>query len=170
VGDRERTFHYASLANGLDLVRKCLGHREIAVMQTTAVDQGQIVLTTLLVHASGEWVSSIWPVCLATEPSAHVKGTALTYARRYALFTIVGIAGEDDLDAPELSSPTDRPRIEQAPLRKPKGSVLWRDNLGERARQSGCEFGVAAGLMIVAGFKEGKLFLILIDAERHLRC
>jgi hypothetical protein len=71
-------------------------------MQTTAVEQGQITLTTLLVHASGEWVSSLWPVCPAGEPSAQMKGAALTYARRYALFTLVGIAGEDDLDAPEL--------------------------------------------------------------------
>ena len=97
----ERSFRYASLASGLDLVRKCLGQHEIALIQTTAVDQGQITLTTLLVHASGEWVSSLWPVCAAAEPSAHIKGTALTYARRYALFTLVGIAGEDDLDAPE---------------------------------------------------------------------
>src|SRR6201992_1986122 len=80
--DGERTFGYASLATGLDLVRKCLGQHEIAVMQTTAVDHGQILLTTLLVHTSGEWVSSIWPVCSAQESSAHVKGAALTYARR----------------------------------------------------------------------------------------
>ena len=70
--------------------------------ETTAIDQAQIILTTLLVHTSGEWVSSAWPVCQAAEPSAHVKGAALTYARRYALFTLVGIAGEDDLDAPDL--------------------------------------------------------------------
>ena len=98
----ERTFRYASLASGLDLIRKCLGQHEIAFMQTTAVEQGQIVLTTLLVHASGEWISSLWPVCPATEPSAQIKGAALTYARRYALFALVGIAGEDDLDAPDL--------------------------------------------------------------------
>jgi hypothetical protein len=98
----DRIFRYASLASGLDIVRRCLGQHEIAVMQTTAVEQGQITLTTLLVHASGEWVSSLWPVCPAGEPSAQMKGAALTYARRYALFTLVGIAGEDDLDAPEL--------------------------------------------------------------------
>ena len=102
AGDGGRSFRYASLASGLDLVRKCLGQHEIAVMQTTAIGQAQIILTTLLVHASGEWVSSIWPVCPVAEPSAHVKGAALTYARRYALFTLVGIAGEDDLDAPDL--------------------------------------------------------------------
>jgi hypothetical protein len=111
----ERTFRYASLASGLDIVRKCLGQHEIAVMQTTAVDQGQITLTTLLVHASGEWVSSLWPVCAAGESSAQVKGTALTYARRYALFTLVGIAGEDDLDAPELlADPQPQPSFETA--------------------------------------------------------
>jgi hypothetical protein len=110
----ERTFRYASLASGLDIIRKCLGQHEIAVMQTTMVDQGQITLTTLLVHGSGEWVSSLWPVCPAGESSAQVKGAALTYARRYALFTLVGIAGEDDLDAPELaveSQPEPSPQL-----------------------------------------------------------
>jgi hypothetical protein len=65
---------------------------------------GLIRLTTTLVHASGEWVSSDWPVCPASETVApHRMGAALTYARRYALFTLVGIAGEDDLDAPDLA-------------------------------------------------------------------
>ena len=109
----ERIFRYASLAAGLHLVRKCLGQHEVAVLQTTAVDQGQIMLTTLLVHASGEWVSSLWPVCPAAESSARIKGAALTYARRYALFTLVGIAGEDDLDAPELIQVPEQPGPEQ---------------------------------------------------------
>jgi hypothetical protein len=62
---------------------------------------GQIRLTTLLAHASGEWISSDWPVCPVSEKAApHRMGAALTYARRYALFALVGIAGEDDLDAP----------------------------------------------------------------------
>jgi ERF superfamily len=101
-----RTFRYAPLSAGLDLVRKCLGEHEIATVQTTAIDRdsGLIRLTTMLVHASGEWVSSDWPVCPVSETAApHRLGAALTYARRYALFTLVGIAGEDDLDAPDLS-------------------------------------------------------------------
>ena len=96
-----RTFRYASLSSGLDLVRKCLGQHEIATVQATAIDRdsGLIKLTTTLVHASGEWVSSDWPVCPLTETAApHRLGAALTYA----LFTLVGIAGEDDLDAPDL--------------------------------------------------------------------
>ena len=66
-------------------------------------ESGQIRLTTLLAHASGEWISSDWPVCSTSETaSPHRMGAALTCARRYALFALVGIAGEDDLDAPDL--------------------------------------------------------------------
>src|SRR5258707_11931116 len=101
----DRTFRYASLSSGLDLVRKALGKHEIATVQTTAIDKesGLIQLTTVLAHSSGEWVSSDWPVCPVGETAApHRMGAALTYARRYSLFTLVGIAGEDDLDAPDL--------------------------------------------------------------------
>jgi len=101
----DRTFRYASLASGLDIVRKTLGQHEIATVQSTAIDQatGQIQLTTLLAHSSGEWISSDWPVCATSEIAIpHRMGAALSYARRYALFALVGIAGEDDLDAPDL--------------------------------------------------------------------
>jgi hypothetical protein len=95
----DRTFRYASLSSGLDIVRKALGKHEIATVQTTAIDNeaGLIRLTTVLAHSSGEWVSSDWPVCPVGETAApHKMGAALTYARRYSLFTLVGIAGEDD--------------------------------------------------------------------------
>jgi hypothetical protein len=102
----DRSFRYASLSSGLDLVRKSLGRHEIATVQTTSIDDGAglIRLTTTLAHSSGEWVSSDWPVCPVSETATpHRMGAALTYARRYALFTLVGIAGEDDLDAPDLN-------------------------------------------------------------------
>jgi ERF superfamily len=104
----ERSFRYAPLSSGLDIVRKTLSQHEIATVQTTAIDQtaGIVRLSTVLAHASGEWIASDWPVCAISETAApHRMGTALTYARRYALFTLVGIAGEDDLDAPDLLSP-----------------------------------------------------------------
>ena len=105
----DRTFRYASLSSGLDIVRKTLGKHEIATVQTTSIDNeaGLIRLTTVLAHTSGEWVSSDWPVCPVADTAApHKMGAALTYARRYALFTLVGIAGEDDLDAPDLLGTT----------------------------------------------------------------
>ncbi len=107
-GEGERSFRYAPLASGLDIVRKTLGQHEIATVQTTAIDPvaGLVNLTTMLAHASGEWIASDWPVCpLADIASPQRMGAALTYARRYALFTLVGIAGEDDLDAPDICAP-----------------------------------------------------------------
>ena len=104
-GEAERFFRYAPLASGLDIVRKTLGQHEIATVQTTAIDPatGMVNLTTMLAHSSGEWIASDWPVCAAAETvNPQRMGAALTYARRYALFTLVGIAGEDDLDAPDL--------------------------------------------------------------------
>jgi hypothetical protein len=101
--DSPQSFRYASLSSGLDIIRKTLGGYQIAVAQTTDIDRasGTVNLTTLLLHTSGEWISSDWPVCRLSETSAPRRmGAALTYARRYALFTMVGIAGEDDLDAP----------------------------------------------------------------------
>ena len=122
-----RTFRYAPLSSGLDLVRKCLGQHEIATVQATAIDanSGLIRLTTTLVHASGEWVSSDWPVCPVSETAApHRLGAALTYARRYALFTLVGIAGEDDLDAPDLSPAVSAPPSQNVPP-KPESPGGW---------------------------------------------
>jgi hypothetical protein len=104
-GEHERSFRYAPLSSGLDIVRKTLGQHEIATLQTTAIDPtaGMVNLTTTLAHASGEWIASDWPVCpIAETANPQRMGAALTYARRYALFTLVGIAGEDDLDAPDL--------------------------------------------------------------------
>jgi hypothetical protein len=84
----EQTFRYAPLSSGLDIVRKTLSQHEIATVQTTSIDEaaGIVRLSTVLAHASGEWIASDWP------------------------FTLVGIAGEDDLDAPDVTEPN--PEIE----------------------------------------------------------
>ena len=127
----EQTFRYASLSSGLDIVRQTLGQHEIATMQTTSVDQiaGTVNLTTVLAHSSGEWIASDWPVCAISDTATpHRMGAALTYARRYALFTLVGIAGEDDLDAPDLVTPTNQTSAPE----KPKGERNRRLNGGQQ--------------------------------------
>ena len=119
-GEAARSFRYAPLSSGLEIVRKTLSEHEIAVMQTTAVDQASrmLTLTTLLAHSSGEWIASYWPVCSVAEiANPQRMGAALTYARRYGLFTLVGIAGEDDLDAPDICMPAPLPG-------RPPGSSL----------------------------------------------
>jgi hypothetical protein len=147
-GEGERSFRYAPLSSGLDIVRKTLGQHEIATLQTTAIDQiaGMVNLTTTLAHASGEWIASDWPVCpIAETANPQHMGAALTYARRYALFTLVGIAGEDDLDAPDLCdrlpsplpSAVDRsfrPTDDQSPTppRKPSNGQHRNSMHGER--------------------------------------
>jgi hypothetical protein len=111
-GEGDRIFRYAPLSSGLEIVRKTLGQHQIAAIQTTAIDHptGIVNLTTMLAHASGEWIASDWPVCpIAEMASPRRMGAALTYARRYALFTLVGIAGEDDLDAPDLHGADEHP-------------------------------------------------------------
>src|SRR3977135_15000 len=113
--DSPQSFRYASLSCGLDIVRKTLGGHQIAIAQTTDIDQvnGMVNLTTILLPTAGEWISSDGPVCQLSETSAPRRmGAALTYARRYALFTMVGIAGEDDLDAPDIIN--DRPDGDKA--------------------------------------------------------
>nr|WP_246557989.1 ERF family protein [Bradyrhizobium liaoningense] len=154
-----RTFRYASLASGLDIVRKTLSHQEIATIQTTRSEQatGHIYLTTLLAHSSGEWISSDLPVCAAKDLDApHRMGAALTYARRYALFALVGIAGEDDLDAPGVVTdlpgapvsqsapePKGKPHkgiLNRPPILPPERSAELRDRLlDELVRQEGGE-------------------------------
>ncbi len=118
--DTPQSFRYASLSSGLDIVRKTLGGHQIAIAQTTDIDRasGMVNLTTVLLHTSGEWISSDWPVCRLSETAAPRRmGAALTYARRYALFTMVGIAGEDDLDAPP--DVTDEAAVQSDPVTSP---------------------------------------------------
>ena len=107
----ERVFRYAPLSSGLEIVRKTLGQHEVAT---------QVHRPPRSIRAPASSISPpSWPMppgngSLRTgrsAPSARRQPrigwalAALTYARRYALFTLVGIAGEDDLDAPDLMTP-----------------------------------------------------------------
>jgi hypothetical protein len=124
----EQIFRYAPLCSGLDIVRKTLGRHEIATVQATAIDHAVRIVNvkTTLAHSSGEWISSDWPVCSLDEMASPKRmGAALTYARRYALFALVGIAGEDDLDAPDLNAPD------------PTGPAAVKPPLNPRSRPNG---------------------------------
>src|SRR3974377_1621201 len=87
--EADRTFRYAPLSSGLHIVRKSLGRHEIATIQATAIDReaGLLCLTTVLAHASGEWISSDWPVCQISDIASEQRvGAALPYARRVVSF------------------------------------------------------------------------------------
>jgi hypothetical protein len=89
---------YADLASGINAIRTALSEFGVAVIQTTDFQDELLVLTTRLIHSSGEWIGSRWPVCIFTKVTAQQIGSSLTYARRYSLFPLVGIAGDDDDD------------------------------------------------------------------------
>jgi hypothetical protein len=172
-GGADHSFRYAPLSSGLDIVRKTLGQHEIATVQTTAIDQaaGFVNLTTLLAHSSGEWIASDWPVCaIADTATPHRMGAALTYARRYALFTLVGIAGEDDVDAPDLQTPTqkapDGPGPDGRLMGAAKGNLMV--DCRDRMMGQGGRMGVATmGLMPKLGDAMGRSVRVLRGP--HLR-
>jgi hypothetical protein len=90
-GEAERSFRYAPQSSGLDIVRKTLGQHKIATVQTTAIDQtaGIVNLTTVLVHSSGEWIASDWPVCALSETAAPDDDEQLDLAAPAPSSTIV---------------------------------------------------------------------------------
>jgi hypothetical protein len=157
--EADRTFRYAPLSSGLDIIRKSLGRHEIATIQSTEIDKeaGLLRLTTILAHSSGEWVSSEWPVCQISDiASAQRMGAALTYARRYALFTLVGIAGEDDLDAPDLGAdPTSTAELRR-PGRQTNGpAAAARSRVGDdRKRSDGSATRSVLGEQLSASLRE----------------
>src|ERR1700720_3689775 len=149
----EQTFHYAPLSSGLDIVRKTLSQHEIATVQTTSIDEtsGIVRLSTVLAHASGEWIASDWPVCAITDTAPpRQMGAALTYARRYALFTLVGIAGEDDLDAPDLPAPA----LATSPPKEPKDDSKRASNGGSHPRPKPAPIKTELSLALSASLRD----------------
>jgi hypothetical protein len=86
---------YADLASCWDACRQQLTANGLAVIQTTDIIADKPVLVTTLAHSSGEWIKSITPV-LTKDDSPQAQGSGITYARRYALAAIVGLAQIDD--------------------------------------------------------------------------
>lgn len=100
---------YADLATGLEAVRGPLATNAIALMQAEYMEGDILMLETRLAHSSGQWIASHYPVCKF--PVRHQEaGSALTYARRYSLFALVGIAGDDDDGNEASKTETPAPR------------------------------------------------------------
>ena len=91
----EYSYSYADLSSVLSVVRPTLGKHGLAFSQGFETAERGLTLTTTLMHSSGEWLSSTlsMPVGDST-PQAY--GSVMTYARRYALTALVGVAAEDD--------------------------------------------------------------------------
>ncbi len=91
----EYSYKYADLASIIDACRAPLATNGLALMQPVNVEGRSVTVTTILAHASGEWIRSDLTM-IAMEPGPQAAGSAITYGRKYGLMALVGVAGEDD--------------------------------------------------------------------------
>lgn len=107
---------YADLNEVWSTIRKPLAANQLAVIQATRIDGNDVRLETTLAHSSGEWICSAYPVApQKRDPQGY--GSALTYARRYALSALVGVVSEIDDDGESAMIRT-APRPEKTPERE----------------------------------------------------
>lgn len=95
---------YADLAGIRDTVIPALSAHGIAVVQTMVPFDGRAAIATRLVHGSGQWIESLVPLPDATDMQK--LGSAITYARRYSLSAICGIAADEDDDGNAAVTPS----------------------------------------------------------------
>lgn len=115
---------YADLQSYLAAARPHLAAQGLAVSQGLAldIDAGRVTVTTLLVHCSGEWLESALTLPVGSQKGlsdAQSAGSVITYARRYALAAMVGLASEDDDGAAKPRQRSQEPRGGAAPSGRP---------------------------------------------------
>jgi hypothetical protein len=132
-GKRGYSYGYADLADVIDCYRPALSKYGLSVIQPMEVHEGHIVLVTRLMHSSGEWIDSRFP--LQVYQRAQEQGSAITYARRYAVTALLGIAAEEDDDGKRAQDGTPMGRETSAPPSGDAGVIL--DLAGELEQITG---------------------------------
>ena len=114
-----RKYTYLTLPDLIEAVRPVFAAHRLAFSQEATIDQGMIVVHTVIFHTSGaRWDSP--PLVMPCGRTPQDIGSALTYARRYQLATMVGLAGADDDDAQTVQ----HPREELPPVDPETGEIL----------------------------------------------
>lgn len=94
---------YMTLTSVWDAIRKPLSDNGLSIVQVTeADDDGAVLLLTRLMHASGQYIEATYPVIGMENRgvnAAQAAGSALTYARRYSLTSLIGVVADEDDDA-----------------------------------------------------------------------
>ena len=108
---------YADLGSVLDAIRGPLADNDLAIVHTTEYVDGVTLLRTALLHKSGQSISGLYPI-ISMKPDPQSYGSAMTYARRYTIMAIVGVAAEDD-DANAASAVPNVPRPQPAHVQTP---------------------------------------------------
>lgn len=108
------SYTYADFASALDMIRPILSKNKLAFVQAPfVVDGNYVMLETRVIHESGEWLANVYPVGLVADH--RTLGGAISYARRYSAFTLLGIQGEEEDDDAESVTPS-QSRIQQPAL------------------------------------------------------
>ena len=131
------SYKYADLADIIDCYRKPLSSNGLALTQPIVLRGSQMVLLTVLVHESGEWIASEYPLRMYERPQE--QGSAITYARRYAVSSLLGIAAEDDDDG-KRAQDAEPPRQGPRPLTSEaiaNGTVTVQEGVVDGGHRSG---------------------------------
>lgn len=114
----EYSYNYADLSSVIDATKEALSKNGLAIMQPVEFQGERLVLHTKLLHSSGEMQSCFWPLPAPHTP-AQEMGSALTYARRYSMSAILGVASEDDDDGAAGNEAQGHRPTQQAPKPQP---------------------------------------------------
>lgn len=114
-------FRYATFDAILDVVRKPLSENGLALVQGVATTDAGLVLTTKLLHATGQWIESDTPV-FYTGDKAQAFGSGVSYAKRYAVAALLGITADEDDDGNNASGNAATYK-DRAPRKTPPRSV-----------------------------------------------
>lgn len=120
------SYAYADIADVISAVTPMLSRENISFTQPTVMIDGSMFIITRLMHSSGQWLESLYPVCGLS--GDHQKmGGALTYARRYALCSMIGVAADEDIDgqhAERAEAPTKKPEKQIATNEPPPSAPI----------------------------------------------
>lgn len=128
-GGANKTRKYASLQAVLTAIKAPLSEAGLAFVQTTLPSEQGIIIRTVLMHKSGQWISGVFQLPPDRQGGVQGLGSALTYARRYALSAMVGICADDDDDgeATVNRQPARQTRTDTDAAEK-KDILLWLNN------------------------------------------
>jgi len=121
--DYEYSFKYADIGDVLEAVLPVFSKHGLSVMQPTKIAEGSIILITRIAHTAGAMIESEYPVC-GLNGNHQAMGAALTYARRYALTTLIGIAAVDDTDGEGAADVGEGPRVKMS-ANQAKSELNW---------------------------------------------
>lgn len=118
----EYGYKYADIADVLKAILPILAENGLSVIQPTLIESGGIFIRTRLMHSSGEWLESEYPV--SSVSGEHQKmGGALTYARRYALCSMLAITADEDVDAGDIEVGAAKKSAPERPYTPPGSAV-----------------------------------------------